>query len=150
MKNATKAKIVWTVGGLSCRSRKKQEKKLAKKVMGDKQYRRALKKSDVRDRRTVEKITSAAVDSVMRHHEIVEKRPSTLALQAELLARLVEDPQKAARMAKKREKIRTKKLVLKWKRRGAKYDKKTGLVRLLKAERLPKAKKFKPYTPKGK
>ncbi len=143
-------KIVWTVGGLSRRHLKKGEKKLTRKVMKDKKYRRALKKADVRDRKLAKKVTQAAVGSMMRHHEVVEKRPSALLLQAELLARLAGNAKEAAKITKKREKTRAKKLVLKWKKRGARYDKKTGLVRLLKAEKLPKLKKVKPYRPKKK
>ncbi len=145
-----KSKIVWTVGGLSRRNTKKGSKKLVKKVMKDKKYRRALKKADVRDRKTTRSVTQAAVGSVMRHHEMIEKRPSTRLLQAELLARLVGDTREAKKIAKKRAKLKNKKLVSTWKKRGGKYDPKTGLVYLLKAEKLPKLKRAKAYKPRKK
>lgn len=144
------SRIVWTVGGLSKGKMKKGSKKLVKKVMKDKKYRRALKKEDVRSRKTAKTVATAAVRSVLRNHEVVEKRPSTLLLCAELLARVVGDRREAEKAAKKRAKMRNKALVAKWKRRGAKYDPKSGMVKLLKADRLPKMKRARPNKPRKK
>lgn len=145
----SKSEIKCTVGGLPRRAVKRSERKMTKQIMKDREYRRTLKEADVHGRQNAKTVTKAAVGAMMRGRESVDQR-STPLWKEEWLAILAGDSRKAAKIAKKREKIRTKKLVATWKRRGAKYDKKTGLVRLLKAKRLPGLKRIKPYKPKKK
>lgn len=143
-------KIVWTVGGLSRGKIKKGSKKLVRKVVKNKKFRRALKKEGIRSRETLKTVAKTTVGTVLANHEVIERRPTALQLYAELWGRMTADPAEGARVAQKREKERTKKLIRVWKKRGGKYDPKSGLVKLLKAEKLPKLKKAKPNKPRKK
>lgn len=138
-----KDKIVVTLGGLSLRKTKKASKKMVKRVMKDKTYRRTVKEAGGLSRKASKQVARAAVHTVFKHHKEIEERPSLARLWTEAAARTVSDRKAAERTAKKREKQRDRELIKKWKKRGGKYIPKKGLVKLLKAEKLPKMKKGK-------
>ena len=147
-------KIVVTVAGLTPKEQKKVTGRLVKAVMKDKGYRKAISA-------TGKKITEEAAEAAARvavaealgtgedADQSVTLRTSGLDLYADLVARFA----KARRKKSKNDKKAAKKYAKKLKKKGGKLDKKTGLIKLMKAEKLkkePLAKKHKPYKAKKK
>ncbi len=147
-------KIVVTVAGLTPKEQKKVTGRLVKAVMKDKGYRKAVTA-------TGKKITEEAAEAAARvavaealgtnegADNSVTLRPSGLELYADLVARFA----KARRKKIKNEKKAAKKYAKNLKKKGGKLDKKTGLIKLMKAEKLkkaPMAKKLKGYKAKKK
>lgn len=147
-------KIVVAVAGLTPKEQKKVTGRLVKAVMKDKGYRKAVVS-------TGKKITEEAAEAAARvavaealgtsedADNNVTLEPKGLDLYADLIARFA----KARRKKKKNEKKAAKKYAKSLKKKGGKLDKKTGLVKLMKAEKLKKApiaKKHKAYKAKKK
>ncbi len=147
-------KIVVTVAGLTPKEQKKVTGRLVKAVMKDKGYRKAVTA-------TGKKITEEAAAAAARvavaealgtnegADQSVTLRSSGLELYADLVARFA----KARRKKIKNEKKAAKKYAKNLKKKGGKLDKKTGLIKLMKAEKLkkaPMAKKHKVYKVKKK
>lgn len=147
-------KIVVTVAGLTPKEQKKVTGRLVRAVMKDKGYRKAVAS-------TGKKITEEAAEAAARvavaealgtnegADNSVTLRPSGLDLYADLVARFA----KARRKKVKNEKKAAKKHAKNLKKKGGKLNKKTGLITLMKAEKLkkaPKAKKHKAYKVKKK
>ena len=147
-------KIVVTVAGLTPKEQKKVTGRLVKAVMKDKGYRKAVNA-------TGKKITEEAAEAAARvavaealgtnegADNSVTLRPSGLDLYADLVARFAKARRKKIKNQKKAAKKHAKDL----KKKGGKLDKKTGLIKLMKAEKLkkaPMAKKHKAYKVKKK
>ena len=133
--------IVITVAGLSKKEKKKVTNRLVKEVMKDKKYRQTVKNAG-------KKISSDAAEAAARvavtraldkedGQKSVTLASSGLDAYANLIARFSKARKKKAKMAKKR--------IKNLKKKGGKFIKKTGLVRLLKADKLPKAVKAKKH-----
>ena len=142
-------KIVVTVAGLTPKEQKKVTGRLVKAVMKDKGYRKAVNA-------TGKKITEEAAEAAARvavaealgtnegADNSVTLRPSGLDLYADLVTRFAKARRKKIKNQKKAAKKHAKDL----KKKGGKLDKKTGLIKLMKAEKLkkaPMAKKHKAY-----
>lgn len=142
--------IVVTVAGLSRKEKKKVTNRLVKEVMRDKGYRKAVKHAG-------KKITSEAAQAAARvavsralskdedgKSKSVTLATSGLEVYSNMIARFSKARKKKAKMIKKKAKKSIKIL----KKKGGKFIKKTGLIKLMKADKLPKiirAKKHKPY-----
>jgi len=142
-------KIIVTVAGLSPKEQKKVTGRLVKAVMKDKGYRKAVSA-------TGKKITEEAAESAARvavaealgtnegADNSVTLHTSGLDLYADLVSRFA----KARRKNIKNQKKAAKKYAKNLKKKGGKLNKKTGLIKLMKADKLkkaPMAKKHKAY-----
>lgn len=147
-------KIVVTVAGLTPKEQKKVTGKLVKAVMKDKNYRKAVSTTGKKiSEEAAEAAARVAVAEALGTNEGEEHnvtlRPSGLDLYADLVARFA----KARRKKLKNQKKAAKKHAKDLKKKGGKLNKKTGLIKLMKAEKLkkaPMAKKHKPYKAKKK
>ncbi|MBQ9781095.1 MAG: hypothetical protein IJW00_09145 [Clostridia bacterium] len=147
-------KIVVTVAGLSPKEQKKVTGRLVKAVMKDKGYRKAVAATGKKiTEEAAEAAARVAVSEALGTNEgadnSVTLHTSGLDLYADLVARFA----KARRKKIKNEKKAAKKYAKDLKKKGGKLDKKTGLIKLMKAEKLkkaPMAKKHKPYKAKKK
>lgn len=147
-------KIVVTLGGLSSKEQKKVTGRLVKAVMKDKGYRKAV---NATGKKITEEAAAAAarvaVNEALGMNEDADNsvtlRPGGLELYADLVARFA----RARRQKAKNEKKAAKKYAKNLKKKGGKLNKKTGLITLMKADKLkkePLAKKHKAYKPKKK
>ncbi len=147
-------KIVVTVAGLTPKEQKKVTGRLVKSVMKDKNYRKAVMSTGKKiTEEAAEAAARVAVAEVLGTNEGADSsvtfRPEGLDVYADLVARFA----KARRKKIKNEKKAAKKHAKNLKKKGGKLDKKTGLIKLMKAEKLkkaPMAKKHKAYKIKKK
>ena len=143
--------IVVSLNGLTRREQRKVEDRLIKKVMKDKKYRKAMnvagkklskKAAETAARVAVSEALGTDQDPAVLADSGVSLGLSGLELYADLVARFA----KARRQQKKNLQKKAKKKAKALKKKGGKLSKKTGLITLLKAEKMkkaPKAKKFK-------
>ena len=150
--------IVVTLSGLSRKEQRKVSDRLVKKVMKDKKFRQTMdrtgtrlgkKAAEVAARVAVNEALGVEQDPAVQAEGGVSLGLSGLELYADLVARFAKARKKAKKNVKKAEKKKAKTL----KKKGGKLSKKTGLITLMKAEKLkkaPKAKKLKYRKPKKK
>ncbi len=147
-------KIVVTVAGLSPKEQKKVTGRLVKAVMKDKGYRKAVTSTGKKiTEEAAEAAARAAVTEALGTGENAETGVTLHASGLDMYAELVSRFAKARRQKKKNEKKNAKKAAKKLKKKGGKLNKKTGLIKLMKADKLkkaPKAKKHKAYKVKKK
>jgi len=147
-------KIVVTVAGLSPKEQKKVTGRLVKAVMKDKGYRKAVTSTGKKiTEEAAEAAARAAVTEALGTGENAETGVTLHASGLDMYADLVSRFAKARRQKKKNEKKNAKKAAKKLKKKGGKLNKKTGLIKLMKADKLkkaPKAKKHKAYKVKKK
>ena len=149
--------IVVTLSGLTRKEQRKVSDTLVRKVLKDKKFRQSMDKTgQVLSRKAAEAAARVAVNEALGVEQDPADRTtgsvslglSGLELYADLVARFAKARRKAKKNAKRAEKKKAKAL----KKKGGKLSKKTGLIQLMKAERLkkaPKAKKLKYRKPKS-
>ena len=147
MKTKTKkSKIIVTWGAISPRKKKKVSGALVKKVMKDKDFKKTVDKMGKKISRDAARVAvRVAVEEALNQEkssgDVVLGR-SGLEIYTDLVNRF-----SAARKKRKKKLKRAEKKKAKWyKKHGGKLNRKTGLVRLRKADKcvkLPKAKKLK-------
>lgn len=145
--------IVITVAGLSRKEKKKVTNRLVKEVMKDKAYRKTVKNAGKKiSSEAAEAAARVAVARALSKDEDGKSKSITLAtsgleVYANMIARFSKARKKKAKIIKKKAKKKIKAL----KKKGGKFIKKTGLIKLMKADKLPKvirAKKHKAYKAK--
>lgn len=147
-------KIIVTFAGLTPKEQKKVTGRLVKAVMKDKGYRKAVSSTGKKiTEEAAEAAARAAVTEALGQGENGEQDVTLHTSGLEMYADLVSRFAKARRKQKKNEKKKSKKAAKKLKKKGGKLNKKTGLIKLMKADKLkkaPKAKKHKAYKVKKK
>ncbi len=140
--------IVITLNGLSDKEQRKVSDRLVKKVMKDKKFRRTMdtagKKLSRRAAETAARVAVSEALGVEQDPAVTADRGVSLGTSGlDIYADLVSRFAKARRKKKKNEKKHAKKQAKKLKKKGGKLNKKTGLVKLMKAEKLKRAPKHK-------
>jgi hypothetical protein len=141
--------IVITLNGLSDKEQRKVSDRLVKKVLKDKKFRRTMdtagkklskKAAETAARVAVSEALGVEQDPTVQADRGVSLGTSGLEIYADLVSRFA----KARRRKKKNEKKVAKKQAKKLKKKGGKLSKKTGLIKLMKAEKLKRVSKLKP------
>jgi len=147
-------KIIVTVAGLTPKEQKKVTGRLVKAVMKDKDYRKTVNSTGKKiTEEAAEAAARAAVQEALGTAESEEHGVTLHDSGLDTYAALVSRFAKARRQKKKNEKKKAKKAAKKLKKKGGKLNKKTGLIKLMKADKLkkaPMAKKHKAYKAKKK